>query len=65
MSEADDYRANLAVCWRMADKAPNEREKRAWLDMAESWKLLIITDHRWSTGEEFDSAAQGHGNGSE
>jgi hypothetical protein len=56
MSEADDYRANLAVCWRMADKAPNEREKRAWLDMAESWRLLI-----WSTGEEFDSAAQGLG----
>ena len=58
MSKADDYRANLAVCWRMADKAPNEREKRAWLDMAESWRLLI-----WSTGEEFDSAAQGHGTG--
>jgi len=62
MSEVDEYRANLAVCWWMANKATNEQEKRAWLDMAESWKLLIITDHG-STGEEFDSAAQGHGTG--
>jgi hypothetical protein len=43
MSEADDYRASLEVCWRMAAKATNERERRAWLDMAESWKLLVIT----------------------
>jgi hypothetical protein len=42
MPEIDDYRANLAVCYRMAAKAFDALEKRAWLDMAESWKLLII-----------------------
>ena len=63
MSEVDEYRANLAVCWRMANKAPNEQEKRAWLDMAESWRLLIITDQQWSTGEQFDSAPRGYGTG--
>jgi hypothetical protein len=48
--EGDAYRANLEVCRRMARGAPNEQQKRAWLDMAESWRLLIITDPR-SAGE--------------
>ena len=63
MSEIDEYRANLAVCWRMANKAPNEQEKRAWLDMAESWRLLIITGDQRSTGEQFDGVAHGHRTG--
>jgi hypothetical protein len=54
MSEAY-YRANLEACWRMAAKTPDELEKRAWLDMAASWKLLIITEHGCSTGEDFDA----------
>ena len=45
MAETDDYRGNLAACWRMAEKASNEVEKRAWLEMAESWKLLIISGY--------------------
>jgi len=50
------------VCWRMARDSPNHHDKRAWLDMAESWKLLIITDV-WSAGEGFDVTARGHGEG--
>jgi hypothetical protein len=38
---SDDRRANLEVCWRMAEKAAGERDRRAWLEMATSWKLLI------------------------
>jgi hypothetical protein len=38
---SDDRRANLEVCWRMAEKASGEPERRAWLEMATSWKLLI------------------------
>ena len=41
LSEVDDYRANLAICRRMSDKS-FDAEKRAWLDMAESWRLLIL-----------------------
>jgi len=63
MSEIDEYRANLAVCWRMANKAPNEQEKRAWLDMAESWRLLIITDDQRSADEQFDGVAHGYSTG--
>ena len=47
MAETDDYRG-LAACWRMAEKASNEVEKRAWLEMAESWKLLIISGYEGS-----------------
>ena len=63
MFENDEYRANLAVCRRMADKAQNEREKRAWLEMAESWRLLIICDDVIDASEFF-AAAPGQGMGS-
>ena len=42
MSEAEDYRANLEVCRRMAEKAPNELEKRAWLDMANLGRFCLL-----------------------
>jgi hypothetical protein len=56
MPEADQYRANLTACRRMADKSQDEREKRAWLDMAESWRLLMITAVGRLAGEQFDAA---------
>jgi hypothetical protein len=40
----EEYRANLAICWRRAETAPNEQEKSAWLDMAETWRLLVISE---------------------
>jgi hypothetical protein len=55
MSEIRDNRANLSLCWRMAEQAPSELERRAWLDMAESWRLLVITDDPWSIGDLFDA----------
>ena len=57
MAETDDYRGHLAACWRMAEKASNEVEKRAWLDMAESWKLLIISGYEGSTINDFETAS--------
>lgn len=62
VDDVDAYRANLEVCWRMARAASNHDDKRAWRDMAESWKLLIITDLR-SAGEGFDVTARAHGEG--
>ena len=60
MSEAY-YRANLEACWRMAAKTPHELERRAWLDLAASWRLLIITEGRCSTGEDdFDADEARH-----
>jgi hypothetical protein len=60
--EVEVYRANLEACRRMARDAPNHHDKCAWLDMAESWRLLMITNQR-SAGEGFDVAAGGHGEG--
>jgi hypothetical protein len=40
--EAVTFQANLEMCWRMACSAPNERDRRAWRDMAERWRLLIL-----------------------
>jgi len=56
MSEVDDYRAALALCRRKAERASNKLEKNAWLDMAESWKLLIICR---STDGDFNAAQHG------
>lgn len=57
MAETDDYRGNLAACWRMAEKASNEAEKRAWLEMAECWKLLIISGYQVSAVNDFETAS--------
>ena len=56
MNEADQYRANAAECRRMAEIAPNESDKQAWLDMAKSWSFLTMC--RASIGE-LPHAAEG------
>jgi hypothetical protein len=38
---SDNCRANLDVCWLNAERASSERERRAWLEMAAAWKLLV------------------------
>ena len=38
---SDNCRANLEVCWLNAERASSERERRAWLEMAAAWKLLV------------------------
>jgi hypothetical protein len=69
MSDADNYRANFAVCWQRAEKTSDELERRAWLEMAESWRLLIVTDSGSSTVEDFAAGSRGlervgaHGSG--
>jgi hypothetical protein len=40
----------------MARNAPNQDDKRNWLDMAEAWRLLILT-----RGEEIEVAASRQG----
>ena len=41
VNKAAEYRANAEICRRMADKAESESDKRAWLEMAQSWSFLI------------------------
>jgi hypothetical protein len=50
LSEVDAFRANLEVCRHMARRAADQQEKGSWLDMAESWRLLILTYQ--ASGEE-------------
>lgn len=50
MTTAQEYRANAETCRRMADVAPNERDKRAWLEMAQTWSFLIKLEDE--TGDE-------------
>jgi hypothetical protein len=60
MSEADEYRANAENCRRMADRASNEHDKRAWLEMAQSWSFLTKLEDAPSKGfdaEEYDDDA--------
>lgn len=60
-SEVDAFRANLELCRQMARRAADLRETRAWLDLAESWRLLILT---WSSScEQHDAPANGYGKG--
>jgi len=57
MSEVNDYRANLAICQCMAAKSFDALERRSWLDMAESWRLLIICREELPLGENTASVA--------
>jgi hypothetical protein len=52
VSEIAKLRANLEVCRRLAHNASNQDERRVWLDMAEKWRLLILT---------YPAAAPSHG----
>jgi hypothetical protein len=44
VSKAAEYRTNAEICRRMADKAQNEEDRRAWLEMAQSWSFLTKLD---------------------
>ena len=44
-AEIATFQANLEACRRMARVTLNQDEKRAWLDMAEAWRLLILTSY--------------------
>jgi hypothetical protein len=45
LAETATFQANLEACRRMARSTLNQNEKRAWLDMAEAWRLLILTSY--------------------
>jgi hypothetical protein len=38
---ADQYRASTEECRRKADAAASAEDKKAWLDLAHSWLLLL------------------------
>jgi hypothetical protein len=40
MVENDEYRGRAAECRLMAKRARNEADKRAWLQLADSWLLM-------------------------
>ena len=44
VGEAVTFQANLDMCRWMACSAPNERDRRAWRNMAEKWRLLILME---------------------
>ena len=50
-SMSEDSRANLEICWLKAEKASTEKEQRAWLEMAEAWRLLIAIGDAPSASE--------------
>jgi hypothetical protein len=41
MSADDEFRRNADECFRMADATRNERDKAAWLRIAEKWLRMI------------------------
>jgi hypothetical protein len=61
MFEIAKYRANVATCRRMADQSSDALEKRKWLEMAESWRLLLICSDVLPVKENNDAATStGH-----
>jgi hypothetical protein len=40
MSKIDEYRANAAECHRMARTARDEKDRKTWQGMAESWSRM-------------------------
>ena len=56
MSDVDQYCANLAACRRMADNSSDALEKRKWLEMAESWRLLMLCHDVLPVGQNTDTA---------
>ncbi len=44
LSKAEQYRANAETCRGMAERLAREEDKAVWLDLAESWLLLIHPD---------------------
>jgi len=59
MGNADKYRSNAEHCLRMANKALNLHDERAWLNMAETWLGMI--PERQRTPNEFEKAVQKRG----
>ena len=51
----------------MADLSPTDREKRSWLDLAESWLRMIVVRkvalEDQTPEQKFDAEAQGKGTG--
>jgi hypothetical protein len=55
VNQAAEYRTNAEICRRMADRAQTEEDRRAWLDMAQSWSFLTKLEDVVPT-EEIETA---------
>jgi hypothetical protein len=52
MSPNNIYRSNAQECLRMAQAAPDERDKPFWLTLAQSW--LRLAEHAAREGGELE-----------
>jgi len=53
MSPNNIYRGNAQDCLRMAQAAPDERDKPFWLTLAQSW--LRLAEHAAREGGELEN----------
>ena len=53
MSPNNIYRSNAQDCLRMAQAAPDERDKSFWLTLAQSW--LRLAEHAAREGGEVET----------
>jgi hypothetical protein len=51
VTELEDFRRQADECVRMADQTEDERDRRAWLRLAEGWRRMIRTSERFSPDE--------------
>ena len=67
MTKSDDFQQRAEECQRMADLSPTDREKRSWLDLAESWLRMIVVRkvalEDQTPEQKFDAEVQGKGTG--
>lgn len=60
MRKSEEYRVHAAECQRMADATVNQDDRRAWLQMAESWLRMagqadLIGRSDQTASEKFDA----------
>jgi hypothetical protein len=66
MSKYDQYRARARECQQMANNAWNAEDRRAWLQLTESWlRMIPVLEDHWSSEEfgavEREREAPGYG----
>jgi hypothetical protein len=51
VTESEEYRRHADECVRMAYETDDERDRRAWLRLAEGWRRMIRTAERFCPDE--------------
>jgi len=66
LSKSDEYQSRAEECQRMANAARTDRERRSWIEMAESWLRMIpqrAKSNRQKANDAFEAEVKDKGTG--